>query len=210
MNHIAVFCREPIKSQVKTRLIGRYSADVVTQWYCEMVERTLRTASAVSEALGAQLSLWVAADSGHAAVREWADRFGATLHVQQGTDLGDRMHHALATLTTESSRALLIGTDCPVFTPSHLIQAFAALTMDVPWVFTPAEDGGYVLVGTRAASNAPFSSMPWSTPDVMRLTRERLKSANLRWREMPALWDVDEPSDVERAVEAGLLSDLRK
>jgi uncharacterized protein len=150
MNHILIFCREPIENQVKTRLIGRYGADVVTRWYCEMVERTLRTASEACDALGARLSLWIASDTGHPAVREWADRFEATLYVQQGSDLGERMHHALATLATYGSRALLIGTDCPAFTPPHLIEAFAALSPEVTWVFTPAEDGGYVLVGTCA------------------------------------------------------------
>jgi uncharacterized protein len=208
-SHIMVFCREPIKNQVKTRLIGRYGSEIVTGMYCEMVERTLRTAIAVREASGAEVSLWVAADTGHATVREWSRRYDAKIYVQRGEGLGARMFHALSTLVTQGARAILIGTDCPAFTSRHLQDALSALDNDAAWVFTPAEDGGYVLVGTRTPSEVPFRDMQWSQPDVMQATRDRLSDAKMSWHEMPMLWDVDEPRDVERAIEAGLLADRK-
>lgn len=38
--------------------------------------------------------------------------------------------------------------------------------------------------------------MPWSTPQVLALTRERLRAAGLRHAELPPLHDIDEPADL--------------
>ena len=38
--------------------------------------------------------------------------------------------------------------------------------------------------------------MPWSTPQVMALTRERLAAADLRHTELPTVHDIDEPADL--------------
>jgi glycosyltransferase A (GT-A) superfamily protein (DUF2064 family) len=82
----------------------------------------------------------------------------------------------------------------------------AALALDAArMVFTPAEDGGYVLAGARRGGLEPscFSDVAWSTAQVMDQTRQRLRQAGWLpgrdWREMPALWDVDTPADYLRA-----------
>jgi hypothetical protein len=65
-------------------------------------------------------------------------------------------------------------------------------------VFTPAEDGGYVLVGLRRPQPALFEAIDWGSDRVMAQTRARLKQLGLRCSEMPTLWDVDEPADWQR------------
>jgi glycosyltransferase A (GT-A) superfamily protein (DUF2064 family) len=47
--------------------------------------------------------------------------------------------------------------------------------------------------------------MPWSTPWVASLTRDRAAAAQLKLAELRTLWDVDTPADYRRLVEAGLL-----
>jgi glycosyltransferase A (GT-A) superfamily protein (DUF2064 family) len=113
---------------------------------------------------------------------------------------------------------LLIGTDCPALTVPVLHAAAESLYQGGRMVFIPAEDGGYVLVGAGASTNAcdhgnalshPFQAIEWGTPRVMRQTRERLSELGWKierdWRELPALWDVDTPEDYLRAQRENLL-----
>jgi glycosyltransferase A (GT-A) superfamily protein (DUF2064 family) len=104
--------------------------------------------------------------------------------------------------------ALLIGSDCAVHSVASLNAARAAL-QTVDMVFTPAEDGGYVLVGARrahaAAFAAIFAQIEWGTEHVMQQTRERLRAAAVSWHALPTLWDIDTGEDVERALLLGLL-----
>ena len=46
--------------------------------------------------------------------------------------------------------------------------------------------------------------MTWSGPDVMEETRRRLREFGLAWQEPAALWDLDEPADLERLQAGGL------
>jgi glycosyltransferase A (GT-A) superfamily protein (DUF2064 family) len=71
-------------------------------------------------------------------------------------------------------------------------------------VVIPVEDGGYALIGMRAAAPALFSGMRWSTPGVIAETRRRLAGLGLSWKEPAELWDVDEPRDLERLRAIGL------
>ncbi len=92
---------------------------------------------------------------------------------------------------------LVTGSDCPAITPAHLQDAAHALgNADV--VLIPAEDGGYVLVGTRTPQPALFNDMTWSTDAVLPETRRRIAALDLRVVELPPLWDVDTESDLAR------------
>jgi uncharacterized protein len=131
-----------------------------------------------------------------------------TLEQQTGADLGARMAQALVHELRTHERVLLVGADCAVHSAEGL-QAAAHALGGHDMVFTPAEDGGYVLVGARPAAasrlGAAFAGVSWGTAQVMAQTRERLAAAALSHAEMPTLWDIDEPADVERALAAGLL-----
>jgi glycosyltransferase A (GT-A) superfamily protein (DUF2064 family) len=100
---------------------------------------------------------------------------------------------------------LLIGSDCPVCSASHLRQAAQRLLWGDEAVVTPAEDGGYVLMGLKQPQATLFEGLAWSTSEVMAQTRQKLHAAGLRYSEMPTLWDVDTPQDLARwqALAAG-------
>jgi hypothetical protein len=165
-----------------------------------MTWRTLETACAVPDA---QVSLWCAGDLAHPFLRQCAARFGIALQPQCEGDLGMRMADCLQSLLQTHEKAILIGSDCPAFSAEHLARAAAALDT-AHMVFTPAEDGGYVLVGARRDGLAKccFEDMRWSVPQVMEVSRERLRAQGWRqgvdWREMEMLWDVDGPEDHAR------------
>ena len=199
--HVAVFCRPLVAGQVKTRLIPAYGVEGSLHIYSQLVERTLKTVASS----GAVASLWVAGDTAHASVQDWAQRYALPVHSQCEGDLGARMAQCLMWLAATHERALLMGTDCPSFTAETLSTAAAALNDGCHWVFTPAEDGGYVLVGSNAPSAEPFANVAWSTSAVMAQTRDALRANALAWAEMATLWDVDEAADVERARSLALI-----
>lgn len=203
--HIAVFCKAPVAGRVKTRLIPAFGADRAAAIYRQLAQRALQTVADAREQYAAAASLWVADDTDHPAIRQWSTGFNLPVFQQQGDDLGARMLHCLKSLCTDQCPTLLIGTDCPALSSTDLALAAQALNVDTSWVFTPAEDGGYVLVGSNAPSAVPFSGIAWSTDAVMTQTRAALASAGEHWAEMPKRWDVDEPADVERAATLGLL-----
>jgi uncharacterized protein len=203
--HIAVFCKPLIAGQVKTRLIPAYGAEVATRIYSQLAALALNNVRSACAALDASSSLWVAGDVMHPSIRDWARRFAVSTHTQCAGDLGAKMSHCLSTIAQNHDRVLLIGTDCPALDVAHLGAAAEALNDNCNWVFTPAEDGGYVLVGSNASTPIPFHEISWSTPRVMAQTRDALRAKALTWTELPVMWDVDEPIDVERARSAGLL-----
>jgi glycosyltransferase A (GT-A) superfamily protein (DUF2064 family) len=53
-----------------------------------------------------------------------------------------------------------------------------------------------------------FTDIEWGSNQVLTVTRARLASLNWRWRELPALWDVDRPEDYSRLRASGLMPEL--
>jgi uncharacterized protein len=202
---IGVFTRPPVAGQTKTRLIPAFGAQGAAQIHLRLLEKTLATASAS----GAALTLWVTDSPDHSTFKALAGRFGCRIQMQQGADLGARMQYALESMLAQHPHALVIGSDCAVHSAQSLQSASAALHT-AEMVFTPAEDGGYVLVGARTAIaqaklKHAFAGIAWGTAQVMQQTRERLSAAAVSWQELPALWDIDTPADVARAQSLGLL-----
>lgn len=216
--HIAVFAKAPIAGQVKTRLIPLLGADGAAAAYRQMLTHALQTAS---DASSCQVSLWTSGAPDDLFLAQCSMRFAAPQRRQPDTDLGDRMATCLRQLLLQHRRVLLIGSDCPVLSVADLQMADAALRSGAQMVFTPADDGGYVLVGMRRLEDEEkpldtsadgfhaFDNVAWSTADVMSQTRERLVGQGWRagreWAEMPMRWDVDVAEDYLRAVRDGLL-----
>jgi uncharacterized protein len=199
---IIVFARAPRPGEAKTRLIPLLGAEGAAALHAALVERALETACASGLS---SVELHAAPDGEDAFIRDCAARFGATVHPQVGADLGARMFNAFAAALSSSRRVLLIGSDCPALTPSHLRDADRALRDGADAVFAPCEDGGYALVGLRRAARDLFTGIAWGGESVMAASRSRLESMGWRWHELETLWDVDRPEDYDRLVRSGLL-----
>ena len=194
---LQVFAKDPQPGFVKTRLAASIGQDAAVTVYRELVERTLATAvDARARRVVDDIELWCDPDANRDAFVAWRDRYDVTLKTQRGDDLGARMRHSLASAHTYGHAAVLIGSDCPALDVQYLALAVRALSRnDV--VVGPAEDGGYVLVGSRADVDM-FAGIPWSTSTVMAETRNRLSAARVALAELPTLWDVDTPADLAR------------
>ncbi len=190
---LIVFAKAPVPGQAKTRLIPALGAAGAAA----LAERLLAHAVAAAVSAGfEQVELCATPDTGHPVLQRLARQHGLQLTTQGEGDLGVRMQRALARALRRQRHALLIGSDVPGLDAARLRQAAQALrTHDA--VFVPALDGGYALVGLRR--NAPpqlFEAIHWSSAQVMAQTRERARDAGLRWAELPAVADIDEPADL--------------
>ncbi len=146
------------------------------------------------------MELWVAPDASHPLFDDLERRYGLSIHVQCGRDLGERMATACAEALERAERVVLVGSDCPLLTPAMIVRAL----VELGWadaVLGPAEDGGYVLLALKRAEPALFERIPWSTERVAGLTRERMRVLDWRWHELPELWDLDRPEDLLRLRE---------
>jgi rSAM/selenodomain-associated transferase 1 len=186
---IAILTKAPIPGYAKTRLISSIGAHAAAVLQERLTARTIETALAAE--LG-PVTLWCAPDASHASFRELQKKHGLALAAQPSGDLGARMLAAM-----QNGSTLTIGTDCPALNSGHLQQAADALGR-YDLVVVPAEDGGYVLIGTREPQAAVFESIEWSTPRVLAQTRARAAAKKLSLREFPPLWDIDTEDNLAR------------
>ena len=191
---VAVLAKAPIAGLAKTRLIPALGPQGAARLQRSFTRNAVAVAQAAS--LG-PVTLWCAPNAQHRFFQALVRTAGVACLVQPQGDLGQRMHMAFR-LHCVQGPLLLTGTDCPPLRPVHLRQAARALLDGDDAVFTPAQDGGYVLVGLRKPQPALFEDMVWSTPGVMAETRARAQALGLRTREFETLWDVDTPSDLAR------------
>lgn len=199
---ILVFAKAPVPGAVKTRLIPALGAAGAASLHATLVGHALDVATAGALC---PVELWCTPDCEAPFFAGCAGRWPVSLHRQQGEDLGARMRDALAAALTRARRVLLIGSDCPALTPALLARALDALDdAGTDAVLTPAQDGGYVLIGLRRIDDRLFSAMPWGTDRVMEETRARMRQIGWRWIETATLRDIDDADDLGELARLGI------
>ena len=128
---------------------------------------------------------------------------------QRGTGLDERLEHVFADVfalepevgaeqdnASAGRPTLLVGMDTPQLAPGDL---------DLDWtghdsVLGPSEDGGYWAIGFRRYVPGAILGVPMSTSATGEAQLARLRSLGLDVLLLPALLDVDEPSDAARVA----------
>ena len=190
---VMVFAKAP--GEAKTRLIPALGAAGAGALHRRLVMHCLRAAR--DSRLG-PVELWCAPDTSDPFFRECERRLGISLWAQGEGDLGARMQRAFDAALVHAARAILIGSDIPALSAQYLRDAERALAGGDDVVIGPAEDGGYVLVGLSHCDPELFRGIPLGGPKVLPETRRRIAALGWRLSELPALWDVDRPEDLER------------
>jgi rSAM/selenodomain-associated transferase 1 len=122
-------------------------------------------------------------------------RGGVRIIPQGPGGLGLRMARLLR--DRPSGPVVIVGSDIPDLDAGHVARAFKALGRH-DWVFGPAVDGGYWLVGARRR-RAPwrsFEAVRWSSPHALADSLANLKGARVALLE--ELQDVDTGEDLAR------------
>jgi uncharacterized protein len=192
---LIVFARAPEPGRVKTRLAPLLGEKGAARLHARLVERTLRTALASGFD---NVDLYCSPGINDIFFIKNQKRFGVGLRSQGRGDLGDRMYRAFERALRSHSYVVLIGSDCPALRPADLRAAARVLQAGGDAVLSPAEDGGYALIGLRRVSRRLFDGIAWGTPEVLAQTRGRLRQLRWRWKELRTVWDVDRPEDVAR------------
>lgn len=191
---LGIFVKEPLPGKVKTRLCPPFSPAQAARLY----EASLRETVAAMTAPGLSFRV-VLCPAGDPA---WFRREFPELPVlEQGAgDLGERMARILAALLQRGAKgAALIGSDSPDLPPSLVESALDALA-GAEAVLAPAADGGYVLVGESRHRPELFRDVPWSTPEVMAVTRSRCQKAGIVCREIGGWDDLDDLPSLHRLL----------
>lgn len=191
---LLIFAREPLAGRVKTRLVPSIGVAGATALYEHLLNETVSKAIGIDKTT---IELWC--EAGNLSPKRCASlasEYGLPLYNQQGMNLGDRMHRALAhRQPTPGQASVLIGSDCPGYTEDYLRSAFESLE-NHDAVIGPATDGGYVLIGVRRSDPRLFDEIAWGTDEVLDLTRARLRELGWQWAELATLRDIDRPSDL--------------
>jgi rSAM/selenodomain-associated transferase 1 len=190
---LLVFARAPEVGHAKTRLIPALGPEGAAALHAGLVERTLLTAGMPS----IDLQLWCHPDPRPAFFQNCAARFGASLHGQQGADLGERMANGLTSALASYDQAVLIGTDCPSLDRNDLADAFTALEDGADVVLGPAGDGGYYLLGLSRPCVGLFTGIAWGSDRVLAQTLAKAKELGLTTRQIATRTDLDTPADLQ-------------
>ncbi len=125
---------------------------------------------------------------------------GFQLLAQRGADLSTRLLNVVADLLAQGhAAAVVVDSDTPTLPPRLLQEAVDRLSRPGPdVVLGPTADGGYYLIGVRAARSELFDGIAWSTPDVLAQTLGRGERAGLSSVCLTPWADVDTAEDLVR------------
>ncbi len=181
----AQMTRAPVPGEVKTRLLPVLSAQQAAELHRAMTESVYKTLRSVSD----HARLW--------STGSWNDFAGCADEVfqQRGDDLGERMGHVCQEALRETSRVVLVGSDCPLIDAPYLIRA-AQLLAEVDVVFGPALDGGYVLLGLKQYTPELFSNIAWGQASVLEESIAAVRGLGWSYELLQPLSDVDTPEDL--------------
>jgi hypothetical protein len=204
---VAVMAKAPRAGQVKTRLVPPLTSEAASALSASFLRDMTENIAIAAPDSG--IYPYVAyAPAGHEALFGGnvaagtrfiiADGAGVTAPAVQG--FGRCLFHAVQSLFDLGHDAVcLLNSDSPTLPTSLLVGAAAALAEEGDRVVLgPADDGGYYLIGMKAAHIHLFEDIAWSTDVVAEQTRTRVRSLGLPLVELPRWYDVDDASSLYR------------
>ena len=191
-----VLTKAPIAGLVKTRLIPALGEQGACDIYIQLLNRLETTLRHFIATHGGSVALWVAGDQQHEVFDSWS--CFATFYAQpdQG-NLGERMAISVKSALSRERTPILIGVDVPDLNEAYLTDCVQQLH-NHDLVISPAEDGGYGLLGMKAFYTELFEDKAWGTDSVFSSTQLDIEGLGLSAGVLPTVWDVDEPADVKR------------
>lgn len=190
-NHLVIMARQPRRGRVKSRLAADIGPGPALTVYRRLLARTLRRLARDS-----RWTVVLAVTPPRQARRPSRWQRGLPAIAQVEGDIGLRMAAAMAAVP--QGRVVLVGSDIPGITRSHVAAAFRALDGHDA-VFGPAEDGGFWLVGLAPSlRGAPlFAGVRWSSAHALDDAVASLPP-EARVARVALLSDIDDGRDLAR------------
>ncbi len=195
---LVIMAKAPRPGEVKTRLTPSLSPTAVTAFYCCLLDDTL----ALARSLGDVEIAIMCPDSD---VNELAQLAGAQLANNEASVVAQKGEGLAAGLTSVFAhfavpgrqRVVAFNSDSPHLPASVLGSAFEALIgHDV--VVGPTHDGGYYLVGAKAAHPALFDGDGMGTKSALDALLARARGLQLSVAFTDPFYDIDVESDLTR------------
>jgi len=188
---LVIMAKAPKPGMVKTRLTESLPSPAVTALYRCLLEDTLALAKSLT-------SVEVAVMCPESDQAELVDLLGDTVPVvaQEGEGLAAGLTSVFRHFTAPGrQRVIAFNSDSPHLAPSVLGSAFEMLTThDV--VVGPTHDGGYYLVGARAAHPSLFEGGSMGTRSALDRLLTRTKVLDLSTGFTEPFYDIDVANDL--------------
>jgi rSAM/selenodomain-associated transferase 1 len=194
---LLVFARLPEPGRVKTRLARDIGDERALILYEAMLRDTFRSIGDATASLEIEV-MWAPAQSANGEALHRA--FGELpLAMQTGATLGDRLSMAFSErfFFHRTQKIIAIGVDDPSLSRELIEHAFTLLD-SCEWVLGPAADGGYYLIGCRAAAFNPdaFMDIEWGTASVFSATLAKIRGWTSTVAVLPERRDIDAGEDL--------------
>jgi rSAM/selenodomain-associated transferase 1 len=199
---LGIMTKAPRPGNVKTRLVPPLSHDEAATLHSCFLKDTAENIAGVSGTCACQ-GIAVYTPVGTEPLFEALLPGSFRLVRQRGETLGERLFSATADiLGLGYASVCLIDSDSPTLPSGALTAAVALLARPGGRVVLgPAEDGGYYLIGVKAAHHRLFADIAWSTAGVFAQTVERAQEARLDIEVLPRWYDVDDGPSLDRLCE---------
>lgn len=206
---LLVFARLPELGKVKSRVAATLGAERTLAVYEAMLRDLIAGIGPSSQETEIEF-LWPPSPDANGALLRRAFAQHAVA-MQTGPTLGDRLCMAFSErfFFHKTEKIIAIGADDPLLSREMIDHAFALLD-SCEYVVGPAEDGGYYLIGCRAASFEPtvFHDIAWGTSSVLATTIGRIAATSRTMALLPRRWDIDTAADLARFAAEGHDSEL--
>ena len=178
---------------VKTRLAQSLPVEAVTELYCCLLDDTLALARSLDTA---EVVIMCPASDVEELMR--LARGEVTVVAQKGEGLAAGLTSVFAHFATPGrQRVIAFNSDSPHLPASVLGNAFEALT-DHDVVVGPTNDGGYYLVGAKAAHPTLFYGDGMGTKGALEILLARARELQLSVGFTDPFYDIDEERDLTR------------
>jgi len=190
---LVVMAKAPRPGRVKTRLTQSLPVEAVTELYCWLLDDTMALARSLSSV---EVAIMCPASDVEELTRLTRGVVGVV--AQKGEGLAAGLTSVFAHFAAQGrQRVVAFNSDSPHLPASVLGSAFEALTgHDV--VVGPTHDGGYYLVGAKAAHPALFDGDGMGTKSALEILLARAHALQLSVGVTDPFYDIDVEDDLIR------------
>ena len=190
---LVVMAKAPRPGMVKTRLTQSLPVDAATELYCCLLDDTMALARSLDTV---EVAIMCPASDVDDLTR--LAQGGVSIVAQKGEGLAAGLTSVFAHFANGSGqRIIAFNSDSPHLPPSVLEAAFEVLTTH-DMVVGPTHDGGYYLVGAKAAHPALFHGDGMGTKSALDTLLARAHGLQLSLGFTDTFYDIDVAGDLTR------------
>jgi rSAM/selenodomain-associated transferase 1 len=192
---VAIVCKTPEPGKSKTRLsppLHPEECAAISSCFIRDLAQTIGALTKDGDVTGYALYTPIGSEAALRALLP--DHY--EIWPQVDGDFGDRLMCGARDLLERHAGVILVNSDSPTLPLAILRAAVDAVKVGDRVVLSPADDGGYTLIGLSRFHRRLFEDMPWSTPAVHGLTVQRAAEIELAVVNVPGWYDVDDEASL--------------